>query len=143
MPWRSPSETDLGYESRASAEPPVLSPRRRVIPGAFLATAGAMLLLTGVVTLILPRVETVYSDLGVTLPPITRVVLSSAHSINGVAAWVIAIPLSLFTGYVFATLPFGGRALRLVLTLLFAAAILAVALAVFLPLLSLTERLAP
>ena len=100
-----------------------------------------MLLLTAVVTLILPRVERVYNDLDVTLPPMTRAVLAAGRSINGVAAWVVAIPLSLFTAYVVATLPIGGRPLRLVLTLLFAAAILAVALALFLPLLSLTERL--
>lgn len=141
MARSSPPGSSLDYESPPNAERPAPFPRRRVIPGAFLATAGAMLLLTAVVTLILPRVERVYNDLDVTLPPVTRAVLAAGRSINGVAAWVVAIPLSLFTAYVVATLPIGGRPLRLVLTLLFAAAILAVALAVFLPLLSLTERL--
>jgi type II secretory pathway component PulF len=139
---RNPPHPPLDYGAMPPPPPPPAYPqRRRFVPGTFLATAGVMLILTAILTLVMPRIEVVYKDFGVKLPAVTRVVLSAGRSLGGVAAWIVAIPLSLLTAYVVATLPIGGRALRLTLTLVLAGVTLAIALALFLPLISLADSL--
>ena len=105
----------------------------------FFFTLLMMTLIMRLLTVILPRVERVYSDFGVELPAVTRIVLSAGRSISGVAAWVIAVPLALATAFVVGTIPIGGRMLRLILVLVIGAITAFIAAALFLPLVSLAQ----
>jgi type II secretory pathway component PulF len=113
---------------------------RRFSPAAFLWMLMVMLLITIILTLILPRVETIYKDFGVKLPAVTIAVLSAGHSIGGVASWIVAIPLSVLAAYVVATLPIRGRRLQLILTLFLGVIACLIALALFLPMISLMQN---
>ena len=115
--------------------------RRRFSPAAFLWMLMVMFLITTILTLILPRVEQIYKDFGVKLPAITVAVLSTGHSIGGVASWIVAIPLSVLAAYVVATVPIGARWLPLILTLVLGAIACLIALALFLPMISLMQNI--
>jgi type II secretory pathway component PulF len=95
-----------------------------------------------ILVLVVPRLETVFKDFGTKLPVVTEIVLNASRWFRSAYyAWLIVPALVVAAGVFAPRSKEGRRWLRLMMIFLFAGVVLALAWAVFAPMLSLIENI--
>ena len=107
----------------------------------FVIAIGMMAILAAVLLLVIPRIETVYADFGVKLPMVTAIILDASRFLRTPIGWAFGILIAGVVGVVFAVLPIKGRWLRLLVMTILALLVIALALALFMPMISLIESI--
>ena len=107
----------------------------------FIASLAVMLILVVIFIFVIPRLETVYQDFGTKLPWITMLVLDVGRFLQTPLGWVAALFVAGIVSVMIAVLPIRGRWLRLLVLLMLASVIIALALAVLLPIINLMDSI--
>ena len=138
-----PMDYDTGAAGHVGSMPYYpLPPARRIFSaGRFIMTTLVMLMLLGIFLVVMPRLEAAYKDFGAELPLVTTVMLSIGRLMNTPGGWFFGVLIAASTGVLVATLPIRGRALRLILVLSLGLIVLSVALAVFMPLVTMMQSI--
>lgn len=131
----------LDYRA-AGGVPGAYPPRRAVFSvGSFIATTAVMLVLLGIFWFVMPQLENAFKDFGVKLPAVTAALLHVSRLLHTPGGLVFGVMIAGSIGVLVAVLPFRGRGLRLLLTLILGVIVLVVALAVLLPLMGLMQSM--
>ena len=107
----------------------------------FVAAIAVMSVLMMIFLLVIPRLERVYADFGTKLPWITQLVLDVSRFLQTPLGWVVAAFIAGVVALVVGVLPIPRRWLRLLVVLFLAAIVIALGMAVLLPILNMMESL--
>ena len=107
----------------------------------FVVAVGVVAILAIILLLVIPRFEVIYKDFGVKLPMVTVIILDTSRFLRTPIGWAFGILIAGVVGVVFAVLPIKGRWLRLLVVTVLALLVIARALALFMPMISLIDSI--
>ena len=107
----------------------------------FIAAIAVMVILLVIFLAIIPQLETVYADFGTKLPWITMLVLDISRFLRTPLGWVAAFIITGIVAVTVSVLPIPRRWLRLLVVLLLGLIVIALALALFLPIVNLMDSI--
>jgi type II secretory pathway component PulF len=135
-----PQPQSLNYGGNALAGAAFVG-RRRFSALRFVMTSAVMLVLLGILVFVMPRLERNYRDLGTELPAVTVVMLGIARAMSTPAGWIVGLLVTFGLAVLVGLLPLGVRGIRLLLVLILGLIVVAVALAVLLPIVNLMDSI--